>query len=431
MSSKNAPVEFSPEPALAKACEDLARQAQIASRDLANINGAKKNAWLEQVALALSKRKDELLAANRADLELAPQFGLSPAATDRLRLTPDRILSMVDGVRQVAALPDPIGRVLDGSVRPNGLAVSKVSVPLGVIFFIYESRPNVTVDAAALCVKSGNALILRGGKEAAHSNHALVSLLQDCLDAVGLPRTAVQIAPSQDRAVVGCLLRLPQYIDLVIPRGGASLIRRVVAEAQMPVLKHFQGNCHVYVDRAADLDMAERIIVNAKCQRPGVCNATESLLVHRDIAPSFVPRLAVALQNQGVEIRGCPRSRELAPSIEPATDEDFAAEYLDLKISLKVIDSLEAAIEHIRRFGSQHTEAIVTAELAAARRFTSAVDASAVLVNASTRFNDGFELGLGAEIGISTDKIHARGPCGLLELCSYKYVIWGDGQVRN
>jgi glutamate-5-semialdehyde dehydrogenase len=329
------------------------------------------------------------------------------------------------------ALADPVGRVLDGSIRPNGLAVSKISVPLGVIFFIYESRPNVTVDAAALCLKSGNALILRGGKEAFHSNQAFGSLLQDCLEDVGLPREAVQMVPSQNRALVGCLLRLPQYIDLVIPRGGEGLIRRVVAEAQMPVLKHYRGNCHVYVDRGADLDMAERIVVNAKCQRPGVCNAAESLLVHQEIAGACVPRLAAALVDRGVRIRACPRSVALAAGLEPASDDDYAAEYLDLIVSLKIVDSLEAAIDHIRRFGSQHTEAIVTTDLAAARRFTAAVDASAVLVNASTRFNDGFELGLGAEIGISTDKIHARGPCGLLELCSYKYVVWGDGQVRN
>ncbi len=431
MSSKSASIEPAPDSAIAAACEFLATKARAASLELAALSGDRKNAWLERVALALARRQDELLAANLCDLELAPQFDLSAASTDRLRLTPPRVRSMVDGVRQVAALPDPVGRVLEGSVRPNGLAVSKVSVPLGVIFFIFESRPNVTVDAAALCVKSGNALILRGGKEAFHSNQALGALLQDCLEEVDLPREAVQMVPSQDRAAVGCLLRLPQFIDLVIPRGGESLIRRVVAEAQMPVLKHYLGNCHVYVDRSADLDMALRIIINAKCQRPGVCNAAESLLVHQEIARSFVPRLAAALTESGVQIRACPLSVELVPGLESATDDDFAAEYLDLIVSLKIVDSLDAAINHIRRFGSQHTEAIVTSDLAAARRFTAAVDASAVLVNASTRFNDGFELGLGAEIGISTDKMHARGPCGLLELCSYKYVIWGDGQVRS
>jgi glutamate-5-semialdehyde dehydrogenase len=416
---------------VADACTALARQARAASVVLAAARGAIKNAWLDSVAQSLVKRQDELLAANSRDLAAASQFGLSAAALDRLRLSPERIHIVVEGVRAVAALPDPIGRVLEGSVRPNGLEVSKVSVPLGVIFFIYESRPNVTVDAAALCIKSGNALILRGGKEAFHSNQALGQLLQDCLEEAGLPRAAVQTVPFQDRAAVGCLLRLPQFIDLVIPRGGVSLIRRVVEEAQMPVMKHYLGNCHVYVDRAADLAMAERIIVNAKCQRPGVCNAAESLLIHREIAQHFVPRLAAVLSEHGVEIRGCARSRALAAALKPATEEDYAAEYLDLIISLKVVDSLEEAIAHIQQFGSQHTEAIVTNDLAAAKRFATAVDAAAVLVNASTRFNDGFELGLGAEIGISTDKIHARGPCGLLELCSYKYVIWGEGQVRG
>jgi glutamate-5-semialdehyde dehydrogenase len=419
------------ETSLADACAALARQAREASVEMAAARGDVKNAWLESVAQALVERQGDLLAANALDQKAAPEFGLSSAAVDRLRLTPERLQALVAGVRTVAALPDPVGKVLDGRVRPNGLEVLKVSVPLGVILFIYESRPNVTVDAATLCIKSGNALILRGGKEAHHSNQALGRLLQDCLEEVGLPRAAIQTTPFQDRAAVGHLLGLSRYIDLVIPRGGQSLIRRVVDEAKMPVMKHFMGNCHVYVDRAADQAMAERIIINAKCQRPGVCNATESLLVHQDIADSFVPRVVTALSERGVEMRGCNRSRSLAPAVKPATEEDYAAEYLDLIISLKVVGSLEEALSHIQRYGSQHTEAIITDDLTAARRFTSAVDAAAVLVNASTRFNDGFELGLGAEIGISTDKLHARGPCGLLELCSYKYVIWGEGQVRS
>ena len=305
---------------LADACSALARQARVASRELAAARGAVKNAWLEQVALALKKRQAELLAANAHDLAAAPEFGLSAAALDRLRLTPERLQAVEEGVRAVAALPDPIGQVREGSVRPNGLEVFKVNVPLGVIFFIYESRPNVTVDAASLCIKSGNAIILRGGKEAFHSNQALGQLLQDCLEEVGLPRTAVQTVPFQDRAAVGCLLGLPQYIDLVIPRGGVSLIRRVVEEARMPVMKHYLGNCHVYVDRGADLTMAENIIVNAKCQRPGVCNAVESLLVHQDIATDFVPRLAAVLTENGVEIRGCLRSRAAGASVKPATE---------------------------------------------------------------------------------------------------------------
>jgi glutamate-5-semialdehyde dehydrogenase len=334
----------------------------------------------------------------------------------------------------VAALSEPIGRVLDSSVRPNGLVVHKVAVPLGVILFIYESRPNVTPDAAALCVKSGNALILRGGKEALHSNTVLHRLLQTELTAAGLPADAVQLVAVPDREAVSHLLRLKEHIDLVIPRGGEGLIRRVESEARMHVLKHYKGNCHVYVDAAADLARAEAILLNAKCQRPGVCNAAESLLVHAAVARPFLHFAGKALRDRGVELRGCPRTcailREAGIEATPATEEDHAAEYLDLILSAKVVDDLEEALTHIARYGSAHTESIVTEDLGAARRFTAAVDASAVLVNASTRFNDGGELGLGAEIGISTDKFHARGPCGLLELTCYKYVIHGDGQVR-
>jgi glutamate-5-semialdehyde dehydrogenase len=321
--------------------------------------------------------------------------------------------------------------VLDSNVRPNGLQVHKISVPLGVIFFIYESRPNVTIDAAGLCIKSGNSIILRGGKEAIHSNTMLHSVLADSVQACGLPAGAVQLVSTTDREAVGHLLKLNQYIDLAIPRGGESLIRRVAAEATMPVLKHYMGNCHVYVDRAADLDMAVRILINSKCQRTGVCNAAESLLVHADIAEAFLPQAAKALVERGVELRGCPATCVLVPQAKPATEADFAAEFLDLIISVKVVQDLEEAIRHIAQYGSQHTETIVTRALQAAQRFTAAVDSSAVLVNASTRFNDGFEFGLGAEIGISTDKFHARGPCGLQELCSYKYVVWGDGQIRE
>jgi glutamate-5-semialdehyde dehydrogenase len=331
----------------------------------------------------------------------------------------------------VAALPDPIGRVLDSSVRPNGLQVHKVGVPLGVIFFLYEARLNVTADATAHGVKSGNAVILRGGKEALHSNVALHRLLQNALREEELPADAVQLVSTTDRDAVGKLLKLDRCIDLVIPRGGESLIRRVAAEARMPVLKHYQGICHVYVDRGADLATAERVVLNAKCQRPAVCNAAECLLVHRDIAEAFLPRVARALRGRGVELRGCSETLQLAPEARPATDEDYATEYLDLKLSVKVVGDLEEAVEHINRFGSKHTDAILTNDLAAARRFTAAVDSAAVMVNASTRFHDGFEFGLGAEIGISTDKFHARGPCGLLELTSYKYVVYGDGHVRG
>jgi glutamate-5-semialdehyde dehydrogenase len=316
-------------------------------------------------------------------------------------------------------------------VRPNGLKVLKVRVPLGVIFFLYESRPNVTVDAAALCVKSGNAIILRGGKEALHSNVALHAVLQDNLRETGLPADAVQLVTDTDRALVGQLLQQDKHIDLVIPRGGASLIHRVAQEARMPVLKHYMGNCHVYVDRDADLDMALAILINAKCQRPGVCNAAESLLVQAGVAAAFLPKAGAALQEKGVEIRGCPRTCALISGAKPATEADFAAEFLDLILSVRVVASLEEAMAHIARFGSGHTEAIVTRDLAAAQRFLAEVDSAAVLVNASTRFNDGFEFGLGAEIGISTDKFHARGPCGLEELCSYKYVVLGEGQIRE
>jgi glutamate-5-semialdehyde dehydrogenase len=412
-------------------CEDLARRARAASRALATARGARKDRWLTASAAAIEQRADDLLHENAHDLADAEEHGLTAAQIDRLRLTPARLKAAADGLRQVAALPDPIGRVLDSNVRPNGLHVHKVGVPLGVIFFIYESRPNVTVDAAGLCVKAGDAIILRGGKEALHSNTALHRVLQDALRATELPPDAVQLVTTTDRAAVGHLLRLNRYIDLAIPRGGESLIRRVAEEARMPVMKHFAGNCHVYVDRSADLDTAERILVNAKCQRPGVCNAAESLLVHRDVAAAFLPRAAAALRSRCVELRGCPETRRLVPDAKPATEDDYAAEYLDLILSAKVVGDIHEAMEHIARYGSGHTEAIVTTDWNAARCFTAAVDSSAVMVNASTRFNDGYEFGLGAEIGISTDKFHARGPCGLQELTSYKYIVYGDGQVRG
>jgi glutamate-5-semialdehyde dehydrogenase len=411
--------------------EDLARRARIAARLLAPTIGAQKNRWLLHAADALEKRTSEILAVNAKDVDAATQANLSIANIDRLRLTPQRVREAASGLRAVGALPDPVGRVLDSNVRPNGLKIQKISVPLGVIFFIYESRPNVTIDAAGLCVKSGNAIILRGGKEALASNTILHAILQESLRALDLPPDAVQLVTTPEREVVGHLLRLHQYIDLAIPRGGESLIRRVAEEATMPVLKHYLGNCHVYVDRAADLAMAERIIVNAKCQRPGVCNAAESLLVHADVASTFLPSAAAALLAKGVELRGCLATRALVPQAKPATDADYAAEFLDLILSVKVVPSLGEALDHIARFGSQHTETIVTNDAEAARRFTAEVDASAVMVNASTRFNDGFEFGLGAEIGISTDKFHARGPCGLQELCTYKYIVYGNGQVRE
>ena len=412
-------------------CEQLGQQAREASRILATVNGGLKNRWLHAAADALIARTAEIVEANSVDLAKADDFQLTAAEVDRLRLTRDRIAAMAKGMREVAALADPIGRVIGSNIRPNGLKVLKVGVPLGVVFFIYESRPNVTVDAAALCVKSGNAIILRGGKEALNSNLRLHRILADTLVETGLPLAAVQLVNTIDRDAVGKLLALDQWIDLAIPRGGESLIRRVAAEAKMPVLKHYNGNCHVYVDRAADLEMAIRILVNSKCQRPGVCNAAESLLVHAEVAKEFLPRAAALLVENGVELRGCLKTSSLVPQAKRATDADYFTEFLDLILSIRVVDSLEEAVEHITKYGSKHTEAIITNDLRAAERFTAMVDSSAVMVNASTRFNDGYEFGLGAEIGISTDKFHARGPCGLEELCSYKYLVLGDGQIRE
>jgi glutamate-5-semialdehyde dehydrogenase len=419
------------QPDLQAYCLDLAARAQRASRQLTQVRGAQKAAWLQHAATLLSRREPELLAANALDLEAAGDYGLSHAEIDRLRLTPKVLAGMAAAMAEIAAFPEPVGEVIESSIRPNGLEVQKVRVPLGVVFFIYESRPNVTTDAAAICVKSGNAVILRGGKEAAHSNQALARLLADAAGATGLPPDCVQLVATTDREAVGHLLALDQYIDVAIPRGGEGLIRRVAAEARMPVMKHFAGNCHVYVDAAADLDMAERVVVNSKCNRLGVCNAAESLVVHAGVADVFVPRIGHALAGRGIEIRADEAARRLLPAANPATDEDFGAEYLGPILSLKIAGSLDEAIEHINRYSSKHTEAIITRDLAAARQFTARIDSSAVMVNTSTRFNDGGQFGLGAEIGISTDKFHARGPCGIKELTSYKYVVYGSGQVRE
>ena len=412
-------------------CLEVARHAQAASLAMVEVSGAQKNAWLRESARIIRQRTEALTAQNNKDLAAAPGYGLTNAQTDRLRLTPERIEAMAVGLEEIAALPDPVGEVITSSVRPNGLEVAKVRVPLGVIFFIYESRPNVTADAAAICIKSGNAVILRGGKEAAHSSRAIGDILAEAARENVLPMHAVQLVDTTDREAVGYFLASDQYIDVAIPRGGEGLIRRVAAEAKMPVIKHFAGNCHVYVDETADLDMAQQITLNAKCQRMGVCNACESLLVHALVAAEFLPRIGQALAEHGVEIRGDEATRELIPGTEQASDEDYAAEYLGPIISVCVVGSLDEAIEHINRYSSQHTEAIVTSDLKAARQFASRIDSSAVMVNASTRFNDGAQLGLGAEIGISTDKLHARGPCGLKELTSYKYVVYGDGHLRG
>ncbi|MGO9601722.1 MAG: glutamate-5-semialdehyde dehydrogenase [Isosphaeraceae bacterium] len=412
-------------------CQQLGVQARAAGRKMALVNTAAKNAWLERSAEALRHRSAELLEANAADVAAAPSFGLSAAAVDRLRLDVRRIDEMARSLLEVVALDDPVGEVVRSNRRGDGLDVTQVRVPLGVIFMIYESRPNVTVDAAALCVKSGNAVILRGGKEAFHSNRALHRVLAAELESCGLPRHAVQLVPTTDRDAVGLLLGLPEFIDLAIPRGGESLIRRVVAEARMPVMKHYQGLCTVYVDAIADLDMAQRIVLNAKVQRPGVCNAAETLLVHRDIAPAFLPKVASALRDAGVELRGDTQARSLVPEMTPAQPFDWDTEFLDKIMAVGVVDSLDQAIAHISAHGSAHTDAIVTADPAAAAKFVAEVDSSAVMVNASTRFNDGGQLGLGAEIGISTDKYHARGPCGLRELCSTKWIVRGAGHIRE
>jgi glutamate-5-semialdehyde dehydrogenase len=412
-------------------CLDLGRRAKAAAAELAAATGAQKRDFLLRGADLLRQRADVLRDANELDLQAAPQFGLADAQIDRLRLTPKVIELMAVGLEEVAALPEPIGEIIESSIRPNGLEVSKVRVPLGVVFFIYESRPNVTADAAAICIKSGNAVILRGGKEAAHSNRAIAELLLEAAEQAGLPPDAVQLVSTADRAAVGHLLTLDEYITVVIPRGGEGLIRRVAAEARMPVIKHFAGNCHVYIDAAADLEMASRITINAKCQRMGVCNAAESLVVHADVADRFLPQIGKQLAERGIEIRADDRARKLIPQSLSATEADYAAEFLGPIISVKVVGSLDEAIRHINRYSSQHTEAIVTRDLAAAREFAARIDSSAVIVNASTRFNDGGQFGLGAEIGISTDKLHARGPCGIKELTSYKYVVYGAGQTRE
>jgi len=412
-------------------CLDLARRATAAAAEMASVSGGQKIQWLRRSARMLRSRAETLAEANRLDIAAAPDFGLTEAQIDRLRLTPERIESMAVGLEEVAALPEPIGEVISSSVRPNGLEVQKVRVPLGVIFFIYESRPNVTADAAALCVKSGNAVILRGGKEAAHSNTEIASILAKTAAEVGLPGDAVQLVATADRQAVGHFLRMPEYITVTIPRGGESLIRRVSEEARMPVIKHYAGNCHVYLDKSADAEMAESLVVNSKCQRLGVCNAAESLVVHAEAADTLLPRIGKALSEREIELRGDERTRKLLPQAVEATEEDYGAEYLAAVISVKVVDSLDEAIEHINRYSSRHTEAIVTRDLDAARQFATRIDSSAVMINASTRFNDGGQFGLGAEIGISTDKFHARGPCGINELTSYKYVVYGTGQTRG
>src|SRR4051795_3140019 len=408
---------------------DAARRAREASHGLALATRAQKDAALLAMADALQARRSEVLEGNAEDVARAESDGTPANIVDRLRLTLPRLDDMARGLREVAALPDPVGEVVRGSTLANGLELRQVRVPFGVVGMIYEARPNVTADAAGICLKSGNAVLLRGSSSARSSNAAIVAVLRDAAVSAGLDADVVQLVPGDSHDSVKALMRARGLVDVLIPRGGAALIRSVVEESTVPVIETGVGNCHVYVDRAADLDKALAIVLNAKTDRTSVCNAAESLLVHADVAEAFVPRVVAALQDAGVTVHG-DDAFQAQPGVVPATDEDHATEYLSLDISAAVVPDLEAAIGHIRRFSSQHTEAIVTEDVAAARRFTAAVDSAAVLVNASTRFTDGGEFGFGAEIGISTQKLHARGPMGLPEMTSTKYVVTGDGHVR-
>lgn len=409
----------------------VAQKAKEAARRLAYLSTDVKNRALYAMADALEKRTEEILAANELDVKAGRDKGLSRALIDRLMLSDDRVKDMAEGLRVVASLPDPVGEVESMWTRPNGLQVGRTRVPLGVVGIIYEARPNVTVDAAGLCLKAGNAVVLRGGSEAINSNRAVTRVIAAAATAAGVPEGTVNLVEVTDRAAVNAMLRMNEYIDVIIPRGGAGLIQTVVQNATVPVIETGVGNCHVYVDRDADLDMARDIVINAKCQRPGVCNAIESLLVHRDVAGVFLPGALQALKEAGVEVRGCSYTRKEADWVKPATEEDYATEYLDLVISVKVVDGMDEALEHIYRYGTRHSEAIVTENYTRGMRFLKEVDAAAVYINASTRFTDGFQYGFGAEIGISTQKLHARGPMGLKELTTIKYIVFGTGQIRS
>ncbi|MBG4862514.1 glutamate-5-semialdehyde dehydrogenase [Pseudomonas aeruginosa] len=409
----------------------LGRDARAASRLLARAATAQKNRALLAAADALDAARAELSHANEQDLAAGRANGLEPAMLDRLALTPARIDDMIEGLRQVATLPDPIGEIRDMRYVPSGIQIGKMRVPLGVVGIIYESRPNVTIDAASLCLKSGNATILRGGSEAIHSNQAIARCIQQGLAEAGLPAAAVQVVETTDRAAVGALISMPEYVDVIVPRGGKGLIERISREAKVPVIKHLDGICHVYIDVAADLDKAIRVADNAKTQRYAPCNTMETLLVHAGIAEQGLPPLATIYREKGVELRGDAATRALlGADVLEATEEDWRTEYNAPILSIRIVDGLDAAIEHINTYGSQHTDAIITENFSDARRFLAEVDSASVMVNASTRFADGFEYGLGAEIGISTDKLHARGPVGLEGLTSEKYVVFGDGHVR-
>jgi len=415
---------------------EIGAKARRASRALALLSTDQKNAALLGMAEAIEAQTPALLAANAQDLASAEEDVLTEAAIDRLRLTETRIAAMANGIREVAALEDPVGQIISEWTRPNGIAISKVRTPIGVIGIIYESRPNVTSDAAILCIKTSNAVILRGGSESLHSNLAIAEALQAGGSACGLPENAIQLIPTKDRAAVRHMAQMDRFIDLIVPRGGHSLIEAVVSHARMPVIKHYHGVCHVYVDKDADLDMAVRVAVNAKCQRPGVCNAMETLLVHRDVSEAFLKKAAPAFSEKAVEIHADePAFSQLSTlnyqPLRPVEEADWSTEYLDLILSLGVVDSLDEAIAHMEKYGSHHSDAIITKEAATAERFLNEVDSATVYWNASTRFSDGAEFGFGAEIGISTDKLHARGPMGLEELTTYKYLIRGEGQIRE
>lgn len=410
---------------------DKAKNAKAASRKLANISPEIKNNALFKMAAALEKQTDTLIRENNKDLVTGEQKGLSKAMIDRLTLNPERVKAMGDGLREVAALPDPVGEVIRMWRRPNGMQVGRMRVPIGLIGIIYESRPNVTADSAALCLKSGNGVLLRGGSEAVHSNTAIVDVIAKAGAEAGIPEGAISFIENPDRACVMEMLKLNQFIDLIIPRGGEGLIRMVSENSTIPVIKHDKGVCHIYVDSEASPDMANEICFNAKVQRPGTCNAMETMLVHKDLSASFLPAMLARFMNAGVEIRGCARTKAVNPAVKAATEKDWDTEYNDLILNVRVMDGMDEAMDHIAAHGSQHSEAIVTDDYAKALRFQREVDASAVFVNASTRLNDGFEFGLGAEIGISTTRIHARGPMGLEELTSTKFIVFGNGQVRK
>ena len=410
---------------------EMAKKAKKASKVLATLSSEEKNKALEEMALAIEKNTEKIKEENAKDIQEAKEKGLSSALIDRLTLTDKRIASLSKSLRQIISLEDPVGKIESMWKRPNGLFVGKMVVPLGVIGIIYESRPNVTVDAASLCLKAGNAVLLRGGSEAIRSNCILVDILNEALKKTKVPPESIQLVRTTSREAVMQMLKLDEYIDVIIPRGGESLIRAVVENSTIPVIKHYKGVCHVFVEREADLKMAEEICFNAKVQRPGVCNAMETLLVDKEIAKSFLPKMIERFKEAKVEIRGDEKVREIVPDVKPATEEDWFTEYLDLILSVKVVDGLEEAIEHINYYGSHHSDAIVTNNYSKAKKFLQEVDSAAVYVNASTRFTDGGEFGMGAEIGISTQKLHARGPMGIKELTSYKFIILGEGQIRK